>query len=598
MRFLSTLTASVLGTLIAFGLVVFFLFFFFFALALSGDTTPSVQPGSVLTVPIEGSIPERAADDPFQRAFGGAPDYDLRDLQTALRNAGRDGRIEAVWLRLEGTSAGWGTLNEVRQAVEQVQARGIPVIASSGAFGMSEKEYYLASAADSVFVGPQTTFEYNGFALVQSFFQNTFDKLGLEPQVIRVGQYKSAAENLVRSDLSAPNREQLDAYLSTVNDQFMDRVAAARDMDAARLRSMATEQPLLSGAAALDAGLVDGIRSTAEVRTSIQALNEVSATGDLSTIELSAYKRVPASEANITFTGTGTVDVVYAEGQIVPGDPDENPFAPNQQVLGSTPLVEALEQARTSTSTEAVVLRINSPGGSASASDAMWQAVKRTADEKPVIVSMGNLAASGGYYIAAGADSIVANPSTLTGSIGVIALLLNAQDNELGVTFDAVRTSPYADLFAPNEPLSEGDRRLLGSYINEAYQTFLERVAQGRAMDTSAVHDVAQGRIWSGRDAREVGLVDTLGTLQDAIAMAGRAADMGEGPYRTRTLPRPKTVFERLNERLAAQATKVWTSMAGTPLERRLWRQKRVLDRLIGTNGKIQARLPFVPRVK
>jgi protease-4 len=261
-------------------------------------------------------------------------------------------------------------------------------------------------------------------------------------------------------------------------------------------------------------------------------------------------------------------------------------------------MVEALEQARTSTSTEAVVLRINSPGGSASASDAMWQAVKRTADEKPVIVSMGNLAASGGYYIAAGADSIVANPSTLTGSIGVIALLLNAQDNELGVTFDAVRTSPYADLFAPNEPLSEGDRRLLGSYINEAYQTFLERVAQGRAMDTSAVHDVAQGRVWSGRDAREVGLVDTLGTLQDAIAMAGRAADMGEGPYRTRILPRPKTVFERLNERLATQATKVWTSMAGTPLERRLWRQKRVLDRLIGTNGKIQARLPFVPRVK
>jgi len=182
--------------------------------------------------------------------------------------------------------------------------------------------------------------------------------------------------------------------------------------------------------------------------------------------------------------------------------------------------------------------------------------------------------------------------------LGVIALLLNAQDNELGVTFDAVRTSPYADLFSPNEPLSEGDRRLLGSYINEAYRTFLERVAQGRAMDTSAVHDVAQGRIWSGRDAREVGLVDTLGTLEDAIAMAGRAADMGEGPYRTRILPRPKTVFERLNERLAAQATKVWTSMAGTPLERRLWRQKRVLDRLIGTNGKIQARLPFVPRVK
>jgi len=635
MRFLSTLTASVLGTLVAFGLVVFFLFFFFFAISLSTDTTPRVQPGSVLTVPIEGTIPERTADDPFQQAFGGGSDYDLQDLQNALRNAAQDDRIEAVWLRMKGTSAQWGTLQEVRQAVEQVTAAGKPVIASGADFGFSEKDYFVASAADSVFVGPQASFEYNGFATVLAFFQNAFDKLGVEVQVVRAGKYKSAAETFVRSDLSDPNRQQLQALLTTINDQFAETVAADRPISVAELQSMATDAPLLQASAAVEAGLIDGIRYEDEVRsalaqamdangsapsdtvqasaengtestssTSQDTVSDVRpylADADLSTISVSSYKRVPASGAGVSFTGTGSVDIVYAEGNIVPGDPDNSPFGSNQQVLGSGKLVDALEAARTRESTEAVVLRVNSPGGSASASEAMWRAVRKTADEKPVIVSMGDVAASGGYYIAAGADTIMANPTTITGSIGVIGVVLNAEDlfeDELGVTFDGVRTSPYADMYSANRPLSEGERQLIGRYIDETYTTFLQRVATARGMDTSAVHELAQGRVWSGHDAREVGLVDTLGTLRDAVTMAGQAAGMGDGPYRTRILPRPKTVFERLNERFATQTAQLWQSMAATPLERKLWRHKRVLDRLVGSEGKIQTRLPYTPRIK
>jgi protease-4 len=292
---------------------------------------------------------------------------------------------------------------------------------------------------------------------------------------------------------------------------------------------------------------------------------------------------------------------VYAQGNIVPGDPDENPFAPEQQTLGSTGLIDALETARTSASTQAVVLRINSPGGSASASEAMWRAVQRTADEKPVIVSMGDVAASGGYYIAAAADTIVANPTTVTGSIGVIGLLIDATElfeDKLGITFDGVRTSSYADMFLPSQSLEPGERRLLGQYIDETYSTFLQRVAEGRAMDTSAVHDIAQGRVWSGEDAQRVGLVDTLGTLQEAVAIAGETAGMGDGPYQTRILPRPKTFFQRLNEQFSAQATQLWMSIASTPLERKLWRHKRVLDRVVGRDGRIQMRLPAVPRIK
>ncbi len=601
MRFLSTLLASVIGTLLALGLVVLFFMFFLFALSLSADQTPTVQSGSVLTVPLNGDIPERAADDPFQQMFGGGPNYDLRDLQTSLRKASADARIEAVWLQTKDLSAGWGTLQEVRQAVEQVTANGTPVIASGAEFGMDEKSYFVASAADSVFVGPQSIFEYNGFANILPFFQGTFNKLGVEPEVIRAGKYKSAAETFVRSDLSEANREQLQALLTTTSNQFAEAIAADRSLSVDALTAMANEDPLLKASAAVEEGLIDGIRYQSEVRTALRNMVGQSAESDLSTVGLSEYKRAPATGAGVSYTGTGTVDIVYALGNIVPGDPDENPLVPEQQTLGSTSLIDALETARTSASTQAVVLRINSPGGSASASEAMWHAVERTADEKPVVVSMGDVAASGGYYIAAPADTIVANPTTTTGSIGVIGLMLDAQElfeNHLGITFDGVRTSPYADMYLPSQPLQPSERRLLGQSIDETYSTFLQRVAAGRNMDTTAVHDVAQGRVWSGVDAQRVGLVDTLGTLREAVAIAGEAAGMGEGPYQTRILPRPKTLFERFNEQFATQASQLWRSIASTPLEQKLWRHKRVLDRIIGTNGKIQTRLPTVPRIK
>jgi protease-4 len=310
---------------------------------------------------------------------------------------------------------------------------------------------------------------------------------------------------------------------------------------------------------------------------------------------------VPDSEVGLSPSGTGSVAIVYGEGNIVTGDPGGGPFGPAPQVMGSTPVVEALNQARTSSTAKAVVLRINSPGGSAAASEAIWRAAKRTAEEKPLYVSMGDVAASGGYYAAAPADTIIANATTTTGSIGVFGLLLNVEslfEDRLGVTFDAVTTSPYADLFSPTKPLTPDERRLFGESINSIYETFLQRVAAGRAMDTSAVNDVAQGRVWSGRDAKEVGLVDTLGTLRDAIRMAGQAGGLGEGPYRTQILPRPKTFVERLNERLATQSTQIWQSLAATPLERKVWRHRRVLKRVMGTQGSVQARLPYVPKIR
>lgn len=596
MRFLSTLLASVLGTLLAFGAVLFFLFFFFFALALSADQTPMVPSGAVLEVPIEGPIPERHTDDPFQRAFQEGSGYDLQDFHTGLQNAAADDRIEAVWLRMKGTTADWGTLEEVRQAVVQAREQGLPVIASSEEFGMSEKDYFIASAADSVFVGPQSSFEYNGFTNIVTFFQNALQKLEVEPQVIRAGQFKSASEPFTRSDLSEQNRRQLTALLNTVNGQFTQAIAETRDLSPASLQRLAEEDALIDAPRALEEGLIDGLRYENEVRNSFQRILDRSTSTDLRTVSLNSYRRISPEQAGRSYTGEGAVAVVHAQGNIVSGEPSENPFSPSSNVLGSTTLINALDEARSSTSIDAVVLRVNSPGGSASASEAMWHAVERTADEKPVIVSMGDVAASGGYYISAGADSIVANPTTITGSIGVFGLLLNVQglfEDKLGITFDDVATSPYADMFSPTKPLAASERRLIDHSIQRTYDTFLERVAEGRRMDSSAVHDVAQGRVWSGEDAQEVGLVDTLGTLEDAIQMAGSAAGLGEGPYRTRTLPRPKTLVERLNEQFMTQANQLWHSLSTTPFERTLWERKRMLDRMIGTNGTVQARLPI-----
>ena len=313
MRFLSTLAASVVGTLLALGLVVFFFVFFFFALSLSADQAPSVQPGSVLTVPLQGSIPERTTDDPFRRAFGGEPTYDLRDLQASLQKARSDSRIEAVWLRLQGVSAGWATLEEVRQAVLRTRESGVPVFASSDEFGMSEKGYFVASAADSVFTAPQSPFEYNGFATILSFFDGTFERLDAEPQLIRAGKYKSAGEPFIRKDLSEPNRRQVTALLETVNARFMEAIAEARGRSVEALDALAQEDAFLSAERAVEERLLDGLRYEDEVRDRLRSVVGADETDDLTTVSIDAYQRVSAASAGQSFTGTGRVDIVYAE---------------------------------------------------------------------------------------------------------------------------------------------------------------------------------------------------------------------------------------------------------------------------------------------
>lgn len=599
MRFLSTLVASTLGTLLAFGAVVLFFLFFFFALALSSDQEPAVRPGSVLVLELDGPIPERVTDDPFARAFGGVPAYDLRDVKMALRKAAADDRIDAVLLRAHGVQAPWGTLQEIRDELATFKASGKPLIASSSEYYASEQDYFLNSTADSVFAAPEGFFEFNGFTTQIAFFQDALEKLDIDVQVVRAGAYKGAVEPFTRNNLSPENREQLSELLDATNSTFMQAVAESRDLTVDALNRIATEAATLTAKGAYEAALIDGLLYDDEVFDVIKRRLGAAETEDLPTINLRNYARVSPSRAGLESGDDGEIAIVYAEGTIVSGETEDlYSTAPS---IGSETFAEAMQVARDSDRTDAVVVRVNSPGGSAAASDAMWRAIERTAREKPVVVSMGGTAASGGYWISTAADTIVADPLTITGSIGVFSVFFNTGDffeNKLGVTFDGVETSPYADLFTGVTEFTDEERALLAQFVNETYDTFLEKVAASRDLSVDEVDAIAQGRVWTGARAQEIGLVDVLGGLDRAIEIAAERAGLEADTYRVRTLPRPKTFFERLNEALYTQAAQTWQQLTTTPLERRLLDQQRFLREMARNHGTTQARLPFSIEVR
>jgi protease-4 len=601
MKFLSTLFASLLGTLLALGLLFFMFFLLLLGLASSSEQTPTVRTGSVLVVPFDGVIPEAVSGDPVRQAFADEPSYDLSDLREALRKAAADRRIAAVWLKLRGVEASWSTLHEVRQALLDFRKSSKPLYASSNDYIMGEAEYYLASAADSVFAGPNAPFEFNGFAITAEFYKRLLDKLDVEPQVIRAGRYKSAVEPYLREDLSPENEEQLAALLATINRHFLEAVAERRGLTPEGLGQLLATRALVSVEDAHREKLVDSLLFDEQVADVLKQRLGIAASDDLEETSLRAYVRIPAQEAGLSTGNAGEVAVVYAVGTIMNGKSsnERTPFGDN--TLGSATFADAMAEARENERIKAVVVRINSPGGFAPAADVMWQAIDRTAAEKPVLVSMGDVAASGGYWMAAAADTIVADPLTITGSIGVFSVFFNTQglfENKLGITFDAVRTSPYADMFSGVRPLTEAERTLMQTSTDQTYQTFLQKVAEGRRMTPAQVDSLGQGRVWAGEQARQNGLVDVLGNLDTTIRLAATKAGLEEGTYRVRELPRPATFLEELNETLNARITAAWQHLRTSAAERTLLAQARTLKRLLAEQGTVQARMLLDIRIR
>ena len=431
MRFFSTLIASVLGSLIALGFLFFLGFLFLAALLTSSDPAPVVRSGSVLVVNLSGPIPELVSHDSFNQALGGESSVDLHDIKQAVQKAAADDRIDGIWLQLHGTQAGWATLYEVREALDAFKESGKPVIASSGEYTMAEGDYYLASIADSVYASPEAFFEFNGFYLDVMYYRGLLEKLDVEPEIIRAGKYKAAVEPFLRDDLSEDNEAQLTALLTAHNTTFLDAIAESRGQPASDVQRLTEDPAFITAAEAHAAGLLDGLLYEDEVEARFKKRLGLTTNDDLRYVNLRAYTRVPAAEAGLATGNEGDIAVVYAVGTILSGE-----SGTGTGTVGSATFNEALRRVRRSSRVKAVVLRINSPGGSASAADAMWREIALTAKEKPVIVSMGDLAASGGYWIATAADTIVADPQTITGSIGVFGTLFNIGgmlENKLGI---------------------------------------------------------------------------------------------------------------------------------------------------------------------
>lgn len=585
MRFFSTLIASILGSLIAVGVLIFLGFLIMagiFASAVSTSEAP-IGSESVLMLQLSGPIQETAVTDPIYDLFDLPQPQSLNQIRDGLKRAATDDRIEAVWLKPQGIIAGWPTLLEIRQSLLEFKGSGKPVIASaSGDFTMRESDYFLATAADSIYASPRAFFEFNGFYLGVSFYKGLLDKLNIEPTVLRAGAYKGGIEPYTRESMSSENREQLAAVLENWNDLMTTTIAQARDMSVDEVENLMEAGELLTTEDAHASGLLDGLLQNEEVESRIRVLTGLE--GKLNTGNLSRYAPSMAGQSS---GHDDMIGIMSASGTIMSGNSSEL-----NGILGSTSFVKTMKKFRENDRVKAVVLRIDSPGGSATASESMWQAVKETTEQKPVVISMGDLAASGGYWLATAGDTIIASPHTLTGSIGVYGMHFSIGrmlDTKLGITSDQVATSAYADMFSGMRPLRPSERALFERSLNETYAMFLERVSGNRDMSVEEVHEVAQGRIWTGEAALAAGLVDQLGSLDDAIALAAEMVNLEEDSYGIQRLPVPETLMDQYLDLFLLQIR----SFMESPIEAQLRTEARLIEEAVQLQGIPIARLPL-----
>jgi protease IV len=512
-------------------LVVLLVVFGFVIGALRGSV-PSLPAKAALLVAPEGAIVEQASGDPLERAVEeargqGHAETLLWDLTDSLRFAAKDKRIQAVAIDLEKMDgAGQPTLEELARAIHEFRATGKKVIAYGNE--MTQERYYIAAQADEIYLDPMGFVLIDGYARYRMFYKDALDKLGVDINVFRVGAYKSAVEEYTRTDMSPEDKQESNAYLSALWASYQDAVTRARKLPPDALskyvNTLSKTVPAAGGNAAqvaLDAGLVTGLKTQIEVeKRLIDLVGEDDTTGSFKSVTTTDYARVAHADMKIHADGKPRVGVIVAAGEILDGDQPPG-------TVGGDSTARLIRQARLDHNIRAVVLRVDSPGGSVMASEEIYrEVVAMRAAGKPVVVSMSSLAASGGYYISAPADEIWASPATLTGSIGIFAIIptIDKTLGKIGVTVDGVGTTPLAGQLRIDRPMSDDSRALLQSQIGRGYDEFLQRVSSGRKKTREEIDAIAQGRVWAGSDAKRLGLVDQLGSFDDAVRSAARRA--------------------------------------------------------------------------
>ncbi|MGC8824049.1 MAG: signal peptide peptidase SppA [Bacteroidales bacterium] len=574
----------VLAVVVGFFLTSLLLFFFMIGIV-SGlvpkQEVVSISPNAVIKLTLDRPIVERSSHNPFDEidlsSLSRRNVDGLNELLSNIAKAKDDPNVAGIYLEITSIDAGISTVKELRQALLDFKQSGKFVIAYSDY--LTQKGYYLASVADRIFLNPQGSIEWQGLRSEIMFFRGTLEKLGVEPIVIRHGKYKSAVEPFTNDRMSAENRQQLQQLVQNIWHDMLNDIATSRNIGKDTLQLTANQLIAYNADSCYKFQLIDSLAYQDDMKKILSSkvgCNEK----ELNIVDYQKYTKAPKNYAGKGLA-KNKIAIVYAYGDVILGKGDEG-------TVSSEHISRAIREAREDSSIKAIVLRINSPGGSALASEIIWREIKLTTPVKPVVASLGDVAASGGYYIACASSSIVAQPTTITGSIGVFGLLFNAKEllnKKLGITTDVVKTNEYADFPSLSRPLAATEKRRLEMEIDRIYNTFVQHVAEGRKMTPQQVDSYAQGRVWSGIDALSIGLVDTLGNINDAIRIAARLAQVTD--YRVVGLPKLEEPFEKLLKELTeSREMKVLQSIS----EKIPYIQHMVsLSRMQG----IQTRLPF-----
>ncbi|MFP4652166.1 MAG: signal peptide peptidase SppA [Phormidium sp.] len=558
--FLKNVVATVAGLILFSVIGVGGLAILLITASLQAPRGPEVEEDSILVLDLDLNIQDsRALATPgqaLQQALEGASQQSLAllDVVEALEQASNDDRITGLYLKGApgDMPTDYANLRDVREALAKFRETGKPIIAHDRDW--SEREYYLASIATELSIAPLGTAIFNGLSAETAFLAGTFEQLGVGVQVVRMGAYKSAGEALVRREYSDENREQLQAYLGDVWTDILEVVSQQRSLTPDNLQTIADNQGILLAEEAVSQGVVDRLAENEDIRNRLRELSNISdADESFESVSLATYIQAldPRDSQRGAMGSDQQIALIYAEGPIVDGEGE-------LRQIGGDRLARQLRDLRRDDDVQAVVLRVNSPGGSAIASDVIKQELELLREAKPIIVSMGNIAASGGYWIAMAANEIVAQPNTLTGSIGVFGLFFNIEDlsETIGLNWDVVQTSQLANAQTISRPKTPQELAILERFINQIYQEFITEVSTWRDLPLDQVQSVAQGRIWSGVAAENAGLVDRLGGLQTAIDVAAETAELGDD-WTLREYPPIKPFPERFLEDLFGSQSQV-----------------------------------------
>ncbi len=535
---------------------------------------------AVLVLDLSMPFPEIAVDNPFA-SLGGQDQYDLPSVYDVVRligTAAKDSAIRGIYIKCENNNNGFGTSEDIRNALIAFKQSKKFIYAYGDV--ITQGGYYVSNVADKIYCNPKGGLDWRGYSMSLFFMKTALEKLEIEPQIFYAGKFKSATEPFRETKMTDANRIQTTEILNDLYGHFLSQTGTARKLDTALLHQYANENKLQTAEAAVQAGLIDGLKYDDEVKDEIRALLKIDKYEKLNMLPLGKF----AKSVSYKKTGKDKISVIYAQGDIIDGKGQ-------REMIGSESYVALVRNARLDKTIKAIVFRINSGGGSAMASENIWRELSLAREEKPVVISFGDVSASGGYYLSCNADSIFAQPNTITGSIGVFSILPNMQkffNNKLGVTFDGVKTAPDADALSVSKPLTESQKKWLQNDVDSIYATFTNRVANGRRKNVTYIDSIGQGRIWSGARALQLGLIDRIGGLQEAIDCAARMAKLTD--YRLREFPEPENFLDRIfggyqknarnaaiEEELGKDGIKVYQSL------------KKVRSMI----GSTQTRLPF-----